>query len=89
MSKGPDVRQTEVELCRSQWTVCQRILFQVEISVRHRGVEHVLLQRGRTDNESRESFRDDRVHRSEERYIDSVMAIGSKAVSGELARSPT
>ena len=36
----------------------ERILFEVEFRVRHQGVEHVLLQRGRTDKESREELLD-------------------------------
>ena len=44
-----------------------RILLQVEMRVRHREVEDVLLQRGQTGRESREERRGDFVHRSEER----------------------
>ena len=45
----------------------ERILLQVEIRMRHREVEHVLLQRGRTGKESREERRDECIQSSEER----------------------
>ena len=55
------VRETAIELCRSPSTmgVEERILSQVEIRVRHRAVEHVLLQRGWTVKQSREERRDE------------------------------
>ena len=66
MSEGSDVRETESEQCRSQSMFAKEgILFQVEIRVRHRGVEHVLLRQGWTDKESREELRDDCVQMSE------------------------
>ena len=48
----------------------ERILFQVEIRVRHRGVGHVLLQQREADQDSCEERHDDGAQRSEERVME-------------------
>ena len=75
MSEGPDVGETQTELCRSQSTRC---LPKKKIRVRHRGVEHVLLQRGRTGKGSRAACHGECVSRG----LKSGKTIGSNEVGG-------
>ena len=89
VSEGPDVRGTQSEVVPTSVDNVfseDRILFQVEIRVRHRGVGHVLLQQREAVQDSRAERHDDGAQRSEERK-DSVKAIGSKEVGRVLEES--
>ena len=63
------MHKTKSELCRSVDNVFSedRILFQVEIRVRHWGVGHVLPQQREADRDSCEERHDDGAQRSKER----------------------